>query len=160
MIAIIRVREDGKSYALCQLDLMRFTEDQVRERMSERGIRDDAFFICGFSDWSVDVVMSLQDAYILKHCINVVYDGDDSVVVQLLQNKKSVRDIVSSYYVFLTSDEKEALKKMIGDADVDSVVDFWFRTITPANALNAYINQGYLLLLSKGFYQNIVKEGG
>ena len=65
MIGIIRVREDGKSYALCQLDLMRFTEDQVRERMSERGIRDDAFFICGFSDWSVDVVMSFQDAYIL-----------------------------------------------------------------------------------------------
>lgn len=48
MIAIIRTREDGRSKALCKLDIMNFTESQVRDRMEERGIKDDTFFICGF----------------------------------------------------------------------------------------------------------------
>ena len=33
MIANIRIRDSGKSRFLCQLDLMRFSEEQVRERM-------------------------------------------------------------------------------------------------------------------------------
>lgn len=43
MIADIRIRSDGNSRSLCQLDLMRFSEEQVRERMRVRGIEDDAF---------------------------------------------------------------------------------------------------------------------
>ena len=58
MIAVIRIRNETNSSALCELDLMRFTEEQVRERMSERGIRDGAFFVCGFVDWEVDRVMT------------------------------------------------------------------------------------------------------
>ena len=48
MIANIRIRDSGQSKLLCQLDLMRFSEEQVRERMLERGIRDDTFFCLWF----------------------------------------------------------------------------------------------------------------
>lgn len=43
MIAIIRTHEKGRSQFLCELDIMQFTENQVRDRMIERGIKDDAF---------------------------------------------------------------------------------------------------------------------
>lgn len=33
MIAIIRTREGGRSKALCELDIMKFTKSQVRNRM-------------------------------------------------------------------------------------------------------------------------------
>ncbi len=34
MIADIRIRSDGNSQFLCQLDLMKYSEEQVRDRMS------------------------------------------------------------------------------------------------------------------------------
>lgn len=48
MIAIIRTRKDGRSKALCKLDIMNFTESQVRDRMEESGIKDDTFFYLWF----------------------------------------------------------------------------------------------------------------
>ena len=40
MIATIRVRADGSSSELCQLDLMKFSIEGVRQRMEEKGIRE------------------------------------------------------------------------------------------------------------------------
>ncbi len=48
MIAIIRTREKGRSQFLCELDIMQFTENQVRNRMIEKGIKDDAFLFVVF----------------------------------------------------------------------------------------------------------------
>ena len=60
MIANIRVLTDGNSRSLCQLDLMKFSKEAVLARMEERGIKEDSFFICGFSDWEVDSIMSCR----------------------------------------------------------------------------------------------------
>ncbi|PIA85349.1 hypothetical protein ADO07_00695 [Streptococcus parauberis] len=49
---------------------MQFTENQVRDRMIERSIKDDAFFVCGFTDWEVDRMMTLSDVYLLKKIHN------------------------------------------------------------------------------------------
>lgn len=159
MIAIIRTHEKGRSQFLCELDIMQFTESQVRERMIERGIRDDAFFICGFSDWEVDRIMSLTEVYLLKRCIIALYDGDDYIVRFLLKRGLSVHSIVTKFYIFLTKDEKEAMGYVLKNVSFESLIDFWQRSVTWVNALNAYIEKGILLNTSKGFY--VLKiEGG
>ena len=64
MIANIRMRSSGYSKPLCQLDLMRFSEEQVRERMRVRGIEDDAFFICGFENGNfLSIISCLSEPY-------------------------------------------------------------------------------------------------
>ncbi|HEN0407603.1 TPA: hypothetical protein U5Y67_000094 [Streptococcus agalactiae] len=159
MIAIIRTHEKGRSQFLCELDIMQFTESQVRERMIERGIKDDAFFICGFSDWEVDRIMSLTEVYLLKRCIIGLYDGDDYIVRFLLKRGLSVHSIVTKFYIFLTKDEKEAMGYVLKNVSFESLIDFWQRSVTWLNALNAYIEKGILLNTSKGFY--VLKiEGG
>lgn len=122
MIATIRIRSDGISQSLCQLDLMRFTEEQVRERMAERGIRDDAFFICGFVDWSIDEVMTLQAAYALKMCILGFYDGDDYVVQELLKRHKPFGEIISSCYEFCSKDEVETVQKLLSGLEPEELI--------------------------------------
>ena len=113
MIANIRVHDSGYSRPLCQLDLMKFTEEQVRDRMHERGIDDDSFFICGFEDWGVDTIMSLCEAYYLKKCINELYDGDDFIVIYQLKKHQSPSFIISHYYIFKTKDELEMIKDVV-----------------------------------------------
>lgn len=133
MIAIIRTREKGRSQFLCELDIMQFTENQVRNRMIEKGIKDDAFFICGFSDWNVDRIMSLTEVYLLKKGL-------------------SVHSIVTKYYIFLSNNENKVMKYILRKVEFDSLIDFWQRSVTWVNALNAYIEEGIVLNTSKGFY--------
>lgn len=159
MIAIIRTREDGRSKALCKLDIMNFTESQVRDRMEERGIKDDTFFICGFSDWRIDRIMSLSETYLLKKCINELYDGDDFVVRYLLEKGYSVLKIVSQYYQYISKDEIEVMRYLLKNSDLDSVIVFWFKTKTWLNAIGVYIENGELLNTKKGFYVKKL-EGG
>ena len=113
MIANIRIRDSGQSKLLCQLDLMRFSEEQVRERMFERGIREDTCFVCGFVDWNVDSVMSLTLAYALKKCVQELYDGDESVVVHLLKRHVSVTEIISNYYHLVSKDEVQTVMYLL-----------------------------------------------
>lgn len=159
MIAIIRTHSRGNSQLLCELDIMQFTESQVRDRMYERGIKDDAFFICGFSDWNVDRIMSLSEVYLLKRCINGLYDGDDYIVQYLLKNGLSVHSIVTKFYNFISKDENKAMKYVLKNVEFESLIDFWQRSVTWLNALNAYIEKGILLNTSKGFYV-LKAEGG
>lgn len=63
MIANIRVLNEGNFEFLCELDIMKYSRDQILERMKERGIEKDNFFICGISDWQVDKIMSLDEFY-------------------------------------------------------------------------------------------------
>lgn len=159
MIAIIRTHEKGRSQLLCELDIMQFTENQVRDRMIERGIKDDAFFVCGFTDWEVDRVMTLSDVYLLKKCIIGLYDGDDYIVQYLLKKGYSTRSIVTRYYLFLSKDENRAMKHILKHVEFDSLIDFWQRSGTWVNAINAYFDQGILLNTEKGFYV-LTLEGG
>ncbi|WP_061459180.1 hypothetical protein [Streptococcus gallolyticus] len=105
MIANIRIRDSGYSEPLCKLDLMHLSEEQIRERMRERGFDDKSFFVCGFVDWGVDTQMGLSEAYGLKRCIQEFYHGDESIVIHLLKEHIDVKYIVSHYYRFISKDE-------------------------------------------------------
>ena len=140
MIANIRIRDSGHSRLLCQLDLMRFSEEQIRERMRERGIRDDTFFICGFTDWNVDSEMSLTLAYALKRCMQELYDGDETIVVHLLKRHIPVTQIISHYYRLVSKDE------------VQTVIYLLKRDNLLKDILTDYIDCGALLNTEKGFY--------
>ena len=140
MIANIRIRDSDHSRLLCQLDLMRFSEEQIRERMRERGIRDDTFFICGFTDWDVDSEMSLTLAYALKRCVQELYDGDETIVVHLLKRHIPVTQIISHYYRLVSKDE------------VQTVIYLLKRDNLLKDILTDYIDCGVLLNTEKGFY--------
>lgn len=140
MIANIRIRDSGHSRLLCQLDLMRFSEEEVRERMFERGIRDDTFFVCGFVDWSVDTQMGLSEAYGLKRCIQEFYHGDESFVVHLLKEHIDVKYIVSHYYRFISKDEYDTAFYLLDHTNI--------RQFMLAKALD----DGILVSNEKGFY--------
>lgn len=152
MIANIRVHADGQSRDLCQLDFMKFSEDQVRERMEERGFSDESFFICGFSDWEVDSILSLDEAYLLKRMIVELYDGDDFIVVHLLKNHKSFSEIIKHYYRFLTKDEVQLMKILWKNVEIESVVDFFYQVNNWVSAVQVYVEKGVVLNTLKGFY--------
>lgn len=118
MIANIRIRDSGQSKLLCQLDLIRFSEEQVRERMRERGIRDDTFFVCGFVDWGVDTQMGLSEAYGLKRCIQEFYHGDESIVIHLLKKHVDVKYIISHYYHFISKDEYDTALYLLDHTNI------------------------------------------
>lgn len=156
MIANIRIRADGQSSALCPLDLMKFGIDDVRQRMKERGIVNDSFFICGFSDWGIDTVLTLEEAYLLKTAIIGFYDGDDYVVQHMLRNHKPISEVISHYYRFLSKDEVEVMQHLLRNQEVSSVVEFFFKANNWINALQLYINQGLILNTKKGFYIQVI----
>ncbi|MGT2888375.1 hypothetical protein ACVR0B_07230 [Streptococcus didelphis] len=152
MIATIRTRENGISQRLCELDIMQFTESQVRDRMEERGIRDDTFFVCGFTDWGIDRIVTLSECYLLKKCICELYDNDDYIICHLLKKGLSVTEIITQYYVYLGNDEIIVMQSLLKHADFNSVIDFFHKSGTWVNAVNAYIEDGLLLNTAKGFY--------
>ena len=156
MIANIRIRADGQSSALCPLDLMKFGIDDVRQRMKERGIANDSFFICGFYDWGIDTVLTLEEAYLLKTAIIGFYDGDDYVVRHMLRNHKPISEVISHYYRFLSKDEVEVMQHLLRNQEVSSVVEFFFKANNWISALQLYINQGLILNTKKGFYIQVI----
>ncbi|HEN0625041.1 hypothetical protein [Streptococcus uberis] len=159
MIAIIRTHEKGRSQLLCELDIMQFTENRIRERMQERGIRDDTFFVCGFSDWGIDRSISLSDCFLLKKCINELYDGNDYIVRFLLRKGESVFKIVSQYYQFSSSDEKVVMSEILINRDLSFIINYWCESITWVNAVKRFEDDGLLLRTEKGFFIRKL-EGG
>ena len=97
MIANIRIQADGNSQSLCQLDLMKFGIEEIRQRMSKRGIKEDSLFVCGFSDWQIDTIMSLEEAYLLRKVILELYDGDDFLIQHMLSHHQSPMSIMTHY---------------------------------------------------------------
>ena len=140
MIAYIRIRDSGQSKLLCQLDLMRFSEEQVRERMCERGIRDDTFFVCGFVDWGVDTQMGLSEAYGLKRSIQEFYHGDESIVIHLLKEHIDVKYIISHYYRFISKDEYDTALYLLEHTNISQFM------------LAKALDDGILASNEKGFY--------
>lgn len=152
MLANIRVRENGQSRFLCELDLMKFTKEQVQERISERGLDEDSFFVCGFYDWGVDTIFTLGEAYLLKKIIVELYKGDEFVVSYLLKQGKPLVDIATRIYRFLTKDEAELMVKLLEHAEFSSVIHFFYKAGSWITAVNSYIEKGVVLNTLKGFY--------
>ena len=152
MLANIRVRENGESRFLFELDLMKFTKEQVQERINERGLDEESFFVCGFSDWGVDTIFTLGKAYLLKKIIVDLYEGDEFVVSYLLKQGKSLVDIATRTYRFLTKDEAELMVKLLEHAEFSTVIEFFYKTGSWITAVNSYIEEGVVLNTPKGFY--------
>lgn len=152
MLANIRVRENGESRFLCELDLMKFTKEQVQERINERGLDEESFFVCGFPDWEVDTIFTLGKAYLLKKIIVDLYEGDEFVVSHLLKQGKSFVDIATRTYRFLTKDEAELMVKLLEHAEFSTVIEFFYKAGSWITAVNSYIEKGVVLNTPKGFY--------
>ena len=152
MLANIRVHENGQSRFLCELDLMKFTKEQVQERMNKRGLDEESFFVCGFSDWGVDTIFTLAKAYLLKKIIVDLYEGNEFVVSYLLKQGKSLVDIATRTYRFLTKDEAELMVKLLEHAEFSSVIHFFYKAGSWITAVNSYIEKGVVLNTPKGFY--------
>lgn len=140
MLANIRLRDGTYGRDFVHLDLMRFSEEQVRERMRERGIKNDEFIICGILDWGVDTEMSLGHGYVLKRYIETFYDGDETVVVHLLKQHVPIQTIVSHAYRFVSKDEAITLSYLL---EKDQRL---------AQLLQPYIDSGECLNAPNGFY--------
>ena len=158
MLANIRVRENGESRFLCELDLMKFTKEQVQERINERGLDEESFFVCGFPDWEVDTIFTLGEAYLLKKIIVDLYEGDEFVVSYLLKQGKSLVDIATRIYRFLTKDEVELMVKLLEQAEFGSVIHFFYKAGSWITAVNSYIEKGVVLNTPKGFYVDVDEE--
>ena len=152
MLANIRVRENGQSRFLCELDLMKFTKEQVQERINERGLDEDSFFVCGFSDWGVDTIFTLGKAYLLKKIIVELYEEDEFVVCYLLKQRKSLVEIATRTYRFVTKDEEELMVKLLEQAEFSSVIHFFRKAGDWMTAIQSYIEKGVVLNTPKGFY--------
>lgn len=140
MLANIRLRDGTTSRALSAFDLMRFSEEQVRARMAERGYHDEQFRVCGILDWDVDTEMDLATAYALKRAVLELYDGDETVVVHLLKKHIPPLTILRCHYVYVSKDENEVLLSLLQ------------RDGKIASLLQPYLDGMDCLVTSKGFY--------
>ena len=155
MITTIRVRADGSSSELCQLDLMKFSIEGVRQRMEEKGIQEKNVFVSGFSDWEVDIVMSLQEAYILKQKIANRYEGDDYLVQYLFKAHKSFIFVMAHNFEFVSKDEVELMQHLLKEVEMDRVVMFFYQANNWTAAIQTYISEGVVLNTPRGFYVEV-----
>ena len=155
MIANIRVLREGNFEFLCELDIMKFSQEQVLERMNERGIDRDSFFICGISDWEVDKIMSLDEVYLLKKAVLELYDGDEYIVKFQLQHYIPVTKIATRYYRFCSKDEAQTFFEVTKELDYQSVVNYICETGSWVIAFQGFVDLGEILNTPQGFYRKV-----
>ena len=148
MIANIRVLRGGNFEFLCELDIMKYSQEQVLER--------DSFFICGITDWEVDKIMSLDEVYLLKKAVLELYDGDEFVVKFQLQRYVPVTQIVTTYYRFCSKDEAQTFFEVTKELDYQSVVNYICETGSWVIAFQGFVDQGEILNTPVGFYRKVV----
>lgn len=156
MIANIRVLREGNFEFLCELDIMKYGQEQVLERINERGIDKDNFFICGISDWEVDKIMSLDEVYLLKKAVLDLYDGDDYVVRFQLQRYVPIKKIISTYYQFCSKDEVATVIQLSKNLDVGLLINYFFKCGNWVTAFQGFVEQGEVLNTPKGFYRKVI----
>ncbi|MDO6346589.1 hypothetical protein [Streptococcus sp. GP0011] len=156
MIANIRVLREGNFEFLCELDIMKYSQEQVLERMNERGIDRDSFFICGITDWEVDKIMSLDEVYLLKKAVLELYDGDEFIVKFQLQHYVPVTQIATTYYRFCSKDEVKTMVELTKELDYESVINYFFRCGSWVTVFQGFIDHGEVLNTSQGFYRKVV----
>ena len=155
MIANIRVLKEGNFEFLCELDVMKYNQEQVLERINERGIDKDNFFICGISDWEVDKIMSLDEVYLLKKAVLDLYDGDDYVVRFQLQRYVPIKKIISTYYQFCSKDEVATVIQLSKNLDIGLLINYFFKCGNWVTAFQGFIEQGEILNTPMGFYKKV-----
>ena len=155
MIANIRVLNEGNFDYLCELDIMKYSQEQILERMQERGIAKDNFFICGISDWEVDKIMSLDEVYLLKKAVLDLYDGDDYVVRFQLQRYVPIKKIISTYYQFCSKDEVATVIQLSKNLDIGLLINYFFKCGNWVTAFQGFIEQGEVLNTPAGFYRKV-----
>ena len=155
MIANIRVLNEGNFEFLCELDIMKYSRDQILERMKDRGIEKDNFFICGISDWEVDKIMSLDEVYLLKKAVLDLYDGDDYVVRFQLQRYVPIKKIISTYYQFCSKDEVATVIQLSKNLDIGLLINYFFKCGNWVTAFQGFVEQGEVLNTPKGFYRKV-----
>ena len=155
MIANIRVLNEGNFDYLCELDIMKHSQEQIVARLKELGIEKRNFFVCGITDWEVDKIMSLDEVYLLKKAVLELYDGDEFVVKFQLQRYVPVTQIVTTYYRFCSKDEAQTFFEVTKELDYQSVVDYICETRSWVIAFQGFVDQGEILNTSQGFYRKV-----
>mgnify|MGYP001789406336 FL=1 len=126
MIANIRVLNEGNFDYLCELDIMKHSQEQIVARLKELGIEKGNFFVCGITDWEVDKIMSLDEVYLLKKAVLDLYDGDDYVVRFQLKRYVPIKNIISTYYQFCSKDEVATVIQLSKNLDIGLLINYFF----------------------------------
>ena len=155
MIANIRVLNEGNFDYLCELDIMKHSQDQIVARLKELGIDKGNFFVCGITDWEVDKIMSLDEVYLLKKAVLDLYDGDDYVVRFQLQRYVPINKIVSTYYQFCSKDEVATVIQLSKNLDIGLLINYFFKCGNWVTAFQGFIEQGEILNTPMGFYKKV-----
>lgn len=155
MIANIRVLNEGNFDYLCELDIMKHSQDQIVARLKELGIDKDNFFICGISDWEVEKIMSLDEVYLLKKAVLDLYDGDDYVVRFQLQRYVPIKKIISTYYQFCSKDEVATVIQLSKNFDIGLLINYFFKCGNWVTAFQGFVEQGEVLNTPQGFYRKV-----
>lgn len=156
MIANIRVLNEGNFDYLCELDIMKYSQEQIVARLKELGIDKGNFFVCGISDWEVDKIMSLDEVYLLKKTVLDLYDGDDYVVRFQLQRYVPIKKIVSTYYQFCSKDEVVTVIQLSKNLDIGLLINYFFKCGNWVTAFQGFVEQGEVLNTPKGFYRKVI----
>ena len=155
MIANIRVLNEGNFDYLCELDIMKYSQEQIVARLKELGIDKGNFFVCGISDWEVDKIMSLDEVYLLKKAVLDLYDGDDYVVRFQLQRYVPIKKIISTYYKFCSKDEVATVIQLSKNLDIGLLINYFFKCGNWVTAFQGFIEQGEILNTPIGFYKKV-----
>ena len=158
MIANIRVLNEGNFDYLCELDIMKHSQEQIVARLKELGIDKGNFFVCGISDWEVDKIRSLDEVYLLKKVVLDLYDGDDYVVRFQLQRYVPIKKIVSTYYQFCSNDEVATVIQLSKNLDIGLLINYFFKCGNWVTAFQGFVEQGEVLNTPKGFYRKVSFE--
>ena len=156
MIANIRVLNEGNFDYLCELDIMKHSQDQIVARLKELGIDKGNFFVCGITDWEVDKIMSLDEVYLLKKAVLDLYDGDDYVVRFQLQRYVPIKKIISTYYQFSSRDEVATVIQLSKNLDIGLLINYFFKCGNWVTAFQGFVEQGEVLNTPKGFYRKVI----
>ena len=155
MIANIRVLNEGNFDYLCELDIMKHSQEQIVARLKELGIDKGNFFVCGITDWEVDKIMSLDEVYMLKKAVLDLYDGDDYVVRFQLQRYVPIKNIISTYYQFCSKDEVATMIQLSKNLDIGLLINYFFKCGNWVTAFQGFIEQGEILNTPIGFYKKV-----
>ena len=158
MIANIRVLNEGNFDYLCELDIMKHSQDQIVARLKELGIDKGNFFVCCITDWEVDKIMSLDEVYLLKKAVLDLYDGDDYVVRFQLQRYVPIKKIISTYYQFSSKDEVATVIQLSKNLDIGLLINYFFKCGNWVTAFQGFVEQGEVLNTPKGFYRKVSFE--
>lgn len=158
MIANIRVLNEGNFDYLCELDIMKYSQEQIVARLKELEIDKGNFFVCGISDWEVDKIMSLDEVYLLKKAVLDLYDGDDYVVRFQLQRYVPIKKIISTYYQFCSKDEVATVIQLSKNLDIGLLINYFFKCGNWVTAFQGFVEQGEVLNTPKGFYRKVSFE--